>query len=85
MSLFCAGGWKPEWDKQTSFYLLKSYKGTRRERTRVDRAAKITAALKGMPDKIAKYEQDIKDKKPKKDILYKFKRYGTAPDLRRGK
>jgi len=30
--------------------------------------------MKAMPDKIQKYEQDVKDKKPKKDILSLFRR-----------
>lgn len=30
--------------------------------------------MKTMPDKLQKYEQDAKERKPKKDILFMFKR-----------
>ena len=37
-------------------------------------ADKVTAAMKDMPSKLAKYEQDATERKPKKDILFMFKR-----------
>lgn len=40
------------------------------------RAKKIDDAMKAMPDKIKKYEQEIKDRKPKKDIFYLIKKAG---------
>lgn len=55
-------------------YLIKPLKGHKRERTRDARATKISSAMKGMPDRIKKYEQDIKDKKPKKDLASIFRR-----------
>eukprot|EP01035_Chromulina_nebulosa_P018088 gene18088-23736_t len=67
------GGWKPEWDEPKKIALIKPQKGHLRERTREARAAKITKAMKGMPDRVAKYRQEIIDKKPKKDLIYLFK------------
>ncbi len=50
------------------------------------RAQKIDAAMKTMPDKLKKYEQEAKDRKPKKDIFYQFKRVSEiARGIRRKK
>lgn len=68
------GGWDPAWDLPRKIYPLKPYKGHLRERKRPERAAKITNALKGMPDRIKKLEEEIRDRKPKKDIAYMFRR-----------
>lgn len=55
-------------------HILKPNKGHLRERTRQKRADKITTAMAGMPDRIAKYEQEVQDRKPKKDLWYMFTR-----------
>ena len=34
---------------------------------------KIDDAMKAMPEKIRKLEQEVLDRKPKKDVYYKFK------------
>ena len=46
-------------------------------------AEKVTAAMKTMPEKIIKYEQETKERKPKKDILFMFKR--IAEFMKKGK
>lgn len=53
------GGWDPAWDKPPKMYLIKPKKGHLRERTRATRAAKITAAMTAMPERIQKYKQVI--------------------------
>jgi len=39
--------------------------------------------MKTMPEKIVKYEQETKERKPKKDILFMFKR--IAEFMKKGK
>ena len=39
--------------------------------------------MKGMPDRIKKYEQEIEEKKPKKDILYMFKRVKDLIEIKK--
>jgi hypothetical protein len=63
------GGWLPEWDTPRKIYPLRPMKMHSRERSRPARADKITKAMQGMDDKIAKYRQEIADKRPKKDML----------------
>jgi hypothetical protein len=69
-------GWDAKWDelKVKKMYFLKPHKGHLRERTRPERAAKITKAMEGMPARLAKYKQEIKDRRPKKDIMFMFER-----------
>lgn len=69
-------GWDAKWDerKVKKMYFLRPLKGHLRERNRPERAAKITKAMEAMPDRIAKYEQEVRDRKPKKDIPAMFAR-----------
>ena len=67
-------GWDPEWDEPRKMFMLKAPRGHLRDRKRPERAEKVTVAMKGMDDKIAKLEQDIRERKPKQDIAYMFKR-----------
>lgn len=55
-------------------HLLRPNKGHVRERNRPDRASKIDTAMKGMPARISKYEQEVESRKPKKDVFFMFKR-----------
>jgi len=69
------GGWDPAWDQDNKkVYALRPYKGHVRDRNRAQRAEIITKAMSKMEDKINKYEQEVIDRKPKKDIFYLFKR-----------
>ena len=54
-------------------FALRPNRGHKRDRTRPERAEKITKALKGQPDRFDKLAQEVKDRKPKKDILFMFK------------
>ncbi len=54
--------------------MLNPNKGHRNERNRVERAKKIEDAMKIMPEKIKKLEQEVEERKPKKDVFYKFKK-----------
>ena len=38
------------------------------------RADKITTAMAGMPARLEKYEQEMQDRKPVKDMYYQIKR-----------
>ena len=69
-------GWDAKWDelKPKKIYFLRPHRGHLRERQRPERAAKITKAMAEMPEKIAKYEQEVRDRKPKKDIASMFAR-----------
>ena len=51
--------------------LLKRHK---RERTRDDRARKITKALEEMPTREAKYRKEVADKKPTRNVTNRHKR-----------
>lgn len=68
------GGWDSQWDEPKHMHLIKPLKCHIEERNREDRAKKIDAAMKAMPDKIKKYEQERNDRKPKKDLFFQFKR-----------
>ena len=74
MIFFSLGGWDPTWDAPRKMYLLRPQKGHVRERNRPERAAKIENAMKGMSDRIRKYEQEVEDRKPNKDVFFMFKR-----------
>lgn len=67
-------GWDPEWDAPRKLFMLKSPRGHLRDRKRPERAEKVTISMKGMDDKIAKLQQENRDRKPKQDIAYMFKR-----------
>jgi hypothetical protein len=69
-------GWDSKWDelKVKKMYFLRPHKGHLRERSRPERAAKITKAMQAMPERIAKYEQEVRDRKPKRDIPSLFAR-----------
>ena len=69
-------GWDASWDelKPKKMYFLRPHRGHLRERKRPERAAKITKAMAEMPERIAKYEQEVRDRKPKKDIQSIFAR-----------
>lgn len=41
--------------------------------------------MKAMPDKIAKYEQELEARKPVKDIFYQFKRVAALTDIKGAK
>lgn len=75
------GGWLPEWDTPRKIYPLRPMKGHERERSRPARADKITKAMQGMDDKIAKYRQEIADKRPKKDMLNTIRTIDEKFDL----
>lgn len=84
------GGWDPAWDKEEKkVYALRPYKGHIRDRTRAQRAEIITKAMKTMDDKLKKYEQEVIDRKPKKDVAYLFKRieeiYGSKSKVKEDK
>lgn len=74
MTYIILGGWLPEWDNVRKTYALRPEKGHLRDRNRAERAEKITKAMKGMPDRITKYEKEVEDRRPKKDLSYIFKR-----------
>ena len=67
-------GWDPEWDTPRKMFMIKAPRGHLRDRKRPERAEKVTIAMKGMEDRFAKLEQEVRDRKPKKDIAYMFKR-----------
>eukprot|EP01040_Poterioochromonas_malhamensis_P001049 gene1050-1113_t len=71
------GGWDPSWDRHKKFHLIKPLKGHIRERTREARATKIDNAMKAMPDKIKKYHQEAKERKPKKNAIWVIKKLTT--------
>jgi hypothetical protein len=54
--------------------LSRPFKGHKRERNREERYQKIATAMKGMPERLAKYKQEAIDRKPKKDLNFLFKR-----------
>jgi hypothetical protein len=68
------GGWDSAWDVPKSFHFLKPFKGHLRERTRPTRAAVITKAMAGMPDRVNKLREEISARKPKKDFSFMLKR-----------
>jgi len=68
------GGWDSAWDVPKQFHFLKPFKGHVRERTRPTRAAVITKAMTGMPDRVAKLRDDVNGRKPKKDFSFMLKR-----------
>ena len=68
------GGWDPAWDSYKRVTMARPYKGHARERTRPERADRITRAMEAMPDRLAKYAQEAKDRKPPKTISSIFKR-----------
>lgn len=70
------GGWDPEWDKMPKMYMMRPYKGHKRERDRETRAQKVTTAMEGMPERVANLDRDVKSRRPKKDIAFMFKRLG---------
>lgn len=51
------GGWNPSWDASRKVSVSRPLKGHKEERNRDERASKIDAAMKVMPDKLKKYEQ----------------------------
>lgn len=69
-------GWDPKWDelKPKKMYFLRPHRGHLRERQRPGRAAKITKAMAEMPERVAKYRQEVRDRRPKKDIASMFAR-----------
>lgn len=69
-------GWDASWDevKVKKMFFLKPNKGHLRQRQRPERAAKISKAMEGMPERLLKYEQEVRDRKPKKDVLSLFAR-----------
>ena len=71
------GGWNPDWDRPRKMFVIKPAKGHIRERTRADRVMKIKKALEGMPDRLKKLRQDVKDRKPTKDLSYLIKKVGN--------
>jgi hypothetical protein len=75
------GGWDSTWDEPRQIHFVRPLKGHKEERNREERAQKIDAAMKSMPDKLKKYQQEANDRKPKKDILFHYKRLA---DLARG-
>lgn len=79
------GGWDPSWDIPRKMYMLRPHKGHRSDRTREARAKKIEAAMKGMPERIAKYEKDLVAKKPRKDFFYYIKRMNEIAAKKAGR
>ena len=75
-------GWDSEWDQPRKMFLLRAPRGHLRDRKRPERAEKVTLAMKGMDDKVAKLEQENRDRKPKQDIAWMFKR---VAELAKGK
>ncbi|KAJ1392468.1 hypothetical protein B484DRAFT_459418 [Ochromonadaceae sp. CCMP2298] len=73
------GGWDPAWDIPHKMFILKAERGHKRERTREVRAQKVTTAMEGMPDRIAKHDAEVEARKPKKDIFHMFKRAQLNP------
>jgi len=73
------GGWDPSWDISKKMFFLRPHKGHKRERTREDRANKITTAMEGMPARMEKHKQEVEDRRPKKDIFHMFKRAQQNP------
>ena len=77
------GGWDPVWDKVPKIYPLRPPKGHKRERTREERFQKINDAMKTMPEKIAKYREDVKARKPEQSIYQIFKRVEALPQYKK--
>jgi hypothetical protein len=78
------GGWDPAWDVPRKIVPLRPHKGHLRERNRHERFQKVQNAMKAMPDKIAKYESEVKARKPVKDIFYQFKRVAAMANKKGG-
>lgn len=64
----------PEWDAPKEFYPLRPMKLHKSERTREDRAQRITKAMKDMPAKEAKHRAEVASRKPKPGVESTFKR-----------
>jgi hypothetical protein len=79
------GGWDPTWDTPRKMFMLRPYKGHLSDRTREDRAKKIEAAMKAMPDRIAKFEKDIDAKRPRKDFTFYLKRMKDIATKKQGR
>jgi hypothetical protein len=68
-------GWDPEWDVPRKMFMLRAPRGHLRDRKRPERAEKVTQAMKGMDDRIATLQREVRERAPKKsDIAYMFKR-----------
>mmetsp|Transcript_2965 Transcript_2965/g.5400 ORF Transcript_2965/g.5400 Transcript_2965/m.5400 type:complete len:147 (+) Transcript_2965:65-505(+) len=83
------GGWDPSWDTPRKIVTLRPHRGHKRDRTRPERAAKITKAMEGMPAREQKYRQEAQDRKPVKGLRYFVKRIEAqarkdAKDFERG-
>jgi len=68
------GGWDPAWDVPRRMFALRGFKGHVRDRNRPERAGKVTKAMAGMDDRLEKQRQEVQERRPKKDLVYMFKR-----------
>mmetsp|Transcript_1649 Transcript_1649/g.2609 ORF Transcript_1649/g.2609 Transcript_1649/m.2609 type:complete len:143 (-) Transcript_1649:45-473(-) len=68
------GGWDPAWDAPPKVVSYRPHRGHIRDRNRPERAHAITKAMEGMPDKEAKYYQDMQERRPVKNLRFRMKR-----------
>ena len=81
-----SGGWNPEWDTHKKMFFLRPFRTHIRDRSRDQRAEKITKALETVvPQRIEKYRQEVDERRPVKDIAYHFKRAANLEKGRRDK
>mmetsp|Transcript_32544 Transcript_32544/g.31023 ORF Transcript_32544/g.31023 Transcript_32544/m.31023 type:complete len:168 (+) Transcript_32544:233-736(+) len=81
---FPNGGWDPAWDECKKMFVMKPHRDHKHNRDRQERSDKIDSAMRAMPDRILKYKQEAVDRRPKKDILYMFKRIADMDAKKKG-
>jgi hypothetical protein len=74
------GGWLEEWDRVRKVTIPRSPKGHIRDRTRQNRADKITRAMEGMPKKLADHKDDVESRRPERGPLHLFRNFGGVAE-----